>query len=286
MARPSQVALVGLIYVAGLLLALWRGPAVDATAACIALALLVPAAVAVHWANEAADAATDVLTTRTRFSGGSGALAGSGISPASLLRWSLLIAGFLAGLTVLLVTADHLPVVAAVLLLTGLGGGLAYSVPPAALMRRGVGEPLNALLGGLLLPLFGVASARGQVDLLDLLAFTPLVFITLCSVMATAWPDRAADGATGKWTLQVRLEPRRLRAVYTLSALAWAAALVIATWSAAIPYGLVVFAILPSVWLGWAWYTRRRSPWPSVVSMVGHILITAAMTVVAIAVAA
>jgi hypothetical protein len=91
---------------------------------------------------------------------------------------------------------------------------------------------------------------------------------------------------TGKLTLQVRLPPQRLRAIYAASALAWAAGLGVATWSAAIPFGLVVFAILPSVWLGWAWYTRRRSPGPSVASMVGHILLTAAVTVVAILVAA
>jgi 1,4-dihydroxy-2-naphthoate octaprenyltransferase len=100
--------------------------------------------------------------------------------------------------------------------------------------------------------------------------------------MATAWPDRVADGATGKRTLQVRLQPMHLRAIYSASVVAWATALAIATWSAAIPYGLVVFAILPAVWLGWAWYTRRRSPWPSVAAMVGHVLFTAVVTVVAI----
>jgi 1,4-dihydroxy-2-naphthoate octaprenyltransferase len=240
----------------------------------------------VHWANEAADAATDVLTARTRFSGGSGALAGSGVRPGPLLRCSLLIAVIVALLAALLVAVDRLPVVAGVLLLLGLGGGIAYSVPPAALMRRGIGEPLNAILGGLLLPLFGVASARGQVEFQDVLAFTPFAFITLCSVLATAWPDRAADGATGKWTLQVRLEPRRLRAIYTLSALAWAAALGIASGTAALPFGLAVFIILPSVWLGWTTYTRRRSPGPSVTSMVGHILVTVAVILAAILVAA
>jgi 4-hydroxybenzoate polyprenyltransferase len=104
-------------------------------------------------------------------------------------------------------------------------------------------------------------------------------------VMATAWPDRIADGMTGKRTLQVRLQPQRLRTIYAVSALAWAAGLGVATWSAAIPFGLVVFAILPSVWLGRAWYTIRHSPGPSVASMVGHILLTAAVTVVAILVA-
>jgi 1,4-dihydroxy-2-naphthoate octaprenyltransferase len=286
MARPSQVALIGLIFLAGLLLAFWRGGSLDLPASLIAAALLVPTVVAAHWANEAADAATDALTTRTRFSGGSGALAGSGIRPGTLLRWSLLIALVVAGVAMVTVATGRLPVVAGAVLLLGLCGGIAYSVPPAALMRRGLGEPLNAVVGGLLLPLFGVAAARGYVGLHDVLAFLPFAFITLCSVMATAWPDRAADGATGKWTLQVRLEPTRLRAIYTLSALAWAVALGIAIGAAAMPFGLALFAIIPSVLLGWTMYTRRRSPWASVASMVGHIVVMVALTGIALTVAA
>jgi 1,4-dihydroxy-2-naphthoate polyprenyltransferase len=57
----------------------------------------------------------------------------------------------------------------------GLRGGHAYSLPPVAAMRRGSGEILNALLGGLLLPLFGVAIERGTVAPLDVLAFLPML---------------------------------------------------------------------------------------------------------------
>jgi 1,4-dihydroxy-2-naphthoate octaprenyltransferase len=185
-----------------------------------------------------------------------------------------------------LVASGHMSVEGGLLLVAGVVGGLAYSVAPVALARRGVGEPVNAVLGGLLLPLFGVASATGHIVPSDVLAFLPFALITFCSVLATAWPDRSADGQTGKRTLQVRLEPPRLRTLYTVSALAWAVSLGIATWTAAIPFGLAVFAIAPSVWLGWSWYTRRRTPWPSVMSMVGHILATAAVTAAALTVAA
>lgn len=43
------------------------------------------------------------------------------------------------------------------LLLVGLVAGVAYSLPPIALVGRGVGEPVNVVLGGLLLPTYGVA---------------------------------------------------------------------------------------------------------------------------------
>lgn len=139
-----------------------------------------------------------------------------------------LAAAVLLGVLAVLAT-DRLPIGAGLLLMAGVVGGLAYSVAPVALMRRGAGEAVNAILSGLLLPLYGVASATCRVEVLDHLAFLPFALITFCSVMATAWPDRVADGATGKRTLQVRLQPGRLRAIYAASVLAWATALAIAT---------------------------------------------------------
>lgn len=286
MARPSQLALILVVFATGSLVAAWRGAPVGISSLLVGAALLVPAAVAVHWANEAADVGTDARTVRTPFSGGSGALARSSIEPQALASWSIALAVVVLASAVAATAFGRMPVAGGTLLISGVIGGMAYSLPPPAFMRRGVGEPLNAVLGGLLLPLYGVASAAGRIELLDVLAFVPFAFIALCSVMATAWPDRAADGRTGKRTLQVRLRPERLRALYATSALAWAVSLGIATWAVAIPFGLAVFAVLPSVWLGWTWYTRRRSPWPSVVSMVGHILATAGVTAAALLVAA
>lgn len=286
MARPSQIILILVVFATGSLVATWRESIADISQVLVGAGLLLPAAVAVHWANEAADAATDALTSRTPFSGGSGALARSGIAPRALTHWSVVLAGGVLAGALTLIASGHMSVPGGLLLMVGLMGGIAYSVAPVALMRRGAGEPVNAILGGLLLPIYGVASATGRVETPDIMAFLPFALITFCSVMATAWPDRIADGATGKRTLQVRLQPGHLRTLYAVSAIAWAASLGLATWTAAIPYGLAAFAILPSVWLGWTWYTRRRSPWPSVAAMVGHIVVTAGVTVAALLVAA
>ena len=281
MARPSQLVLVVVVYVTGVLLAMWRGPG-SITGPLVGLALLLPTAVAVHWANEASDAGTDALTVRTRFSGGSGALARSNIEPRWLLRGSLLVAAGVATLAVALAVTARVPVASSILLVVGVAGGVAYSVAPVALMRRGVGEPFNAILGALVLPLFGVATVTGRVEALDVLAFLPFTLVTFCSVMATAWPDRLADGSTGKLTLQVRLEPSRLRAIHTASAVAWAVAVVVATWAGAMPFGLTLFAVLPFVLLGWKGYTRRAAAWPSVAAMVGHILVMSMTLLVAL----
>ena len=286
MARPRQIILILVVFATGSLVATWRESIVDISQVLVGAGLLLPTAVAVHWANEAADAATDALTSRTPFSGGSGALARSGIAPRALTHWSIVLAGGVLAGALTLVASGHMSVPGGLLLMVGLMGGIAYSVAPVALMRRGAGEPVNAILGGLVLPIYGAASATGRIETPDIMAFLPFALITFCSVMATAWPDRTADGVTGKRTLQVRLEPGRLRVIYVASVLAWAVSLGLATWTVAIPYGLAAFAILPSVWLGWTWYTRRRSPWPSVAAMVGHVLVTAGVTVAALLVAA
>lgn len=285
MARPSQVALVVLVYAAGVLLGVWRGSTSGhgTGAAGLGLLLLLPVTIAVHWANEAADAATDARSVRTQFSGGSGGLAASGLAPAVPLRLALGLGGVAAVATIMAAAADLLAVPAMVLVLVGLFGGLAYSLPPAEAMRRGLGEPLNALLGGLVLPLYGVAVLRGRVDAADVVAFLPFTLVVLCSVLATAWPDREADAATGKWTLQVRWPPPRLRRFHGAIALGWLAATGLTMVTDALPFAAAGLLVAPLLALAHAWYTTDRSPWPSVAAMVGLISIVTVSLLVTVA---
>ena len=277
MARPAQVALVLLVFANGALLATWRGAPVSPSLAALMVAsvLVVLVASAAHLTNEAIDHATDRLTERTPFSGGSGALEASGLEPALPLR----VAGgaSVAALTgaIMATATGWLAPIAAVLLLVGLAGGVAYSLPPLAAMRRGLGEPLNALLGGLLLPLYGVAVVASELELLDILAFAPFACAVFASVLATAWPDREADAATGKGTLQVRLARHTLRRIHMSATIAFVATTVVATVSGAMPLAWAGLAVLPALIVGTAGYTRRRSPLPNVAAMVGLALLTA-----------
>ncbi|MFU8870292.1 MAG: prenyltransferase, partial [Natronococcus sp.] len=92
-ARPSQLALIVLVYALGIGKAaaeasLMRDgstlqldgdqPAFLELVVVGAIALI-PVSVAIHYANEYADADTDALTERTPFSGGSGALERTGL---------------------------------------------------------------------------------------------------------------------------------------------------------------------------------------------------------------
>lgn len=270
-ARPSQVALIALVYALGVGLARtvptasasWDGVVGGGAA-------LLPVAVGVHWANEYADVETDRLTERTPFSGGSGAIQRTGVERAILARatGSATLVG-LAGAVAGWVTG-WLSVTALALLVAIAGAGLAYSLPPVALVRRGVGELTNAVLGGTLLPLYGVAVV-GRVSAATVLAMVPFTILVGCNLLATHWPDREADAAVGKRTLAVRWSPRGLRRAYWLLA-GVAAALTVVLSGRVLPTPVVAaqaLALPPLVW-GGVVLTRQRSPLPAVSAMVVH----------------
>jgi len=270
--RPSQLVLIGLVYMLGVGMgdALTHPGTRSWFRIGVGAAVLFPIAVSIHYANEYADVETDRLTEQTPFSGGSGALARSGVSR-KLLAWAT--AGTLtvgAGAGIVGWQLGLLPTTAAILLSVTAVAGLAYSLPPVALIRRGVGELTNALLGGLILPLYGVAVV-GRVTAVTILAVVPFTMLVGCNLLATHWPDRKADAAVGKRTLAVRWSPRTLRQGYwTLAGLA-----ILTTGSLATRFlsQTVVVAqtlALPLLLWGGVVLTRQRSPFPAVGAMVVH----------------
>jgi 1,4-dihydroxy-2-naphthoate octaprenyltransferase len=283
--RPSQIALIGLLYGLGVGMTAVGPPLVASDAAVTTvddilapglgtqvvtgLLALLPVSVAVHYANEYADADTDALTDRTPFSGGSGALAETGL-PASFLRTAMVVASVLAvGVAVIGFLAGLLSLKAVALLGVILVAGVAYSLPPAALVRRGVGEPINMALGGLIVPVYGAAVVTTP-TVFAALAVVPFTLIVGCNLLAVHWPDRHADEAVGKRTLAVRWAPGRIRRAFaTLASLA-AISTVGLWWTDILPdmVGLAHLAPVPFLVWGWATLTRQRSPLPAVAAMV------------------
>jgi len=269
--RPNQIALIAVVY----LLGVGMGRTLTATSlswlsVAVGGAVLLPVALGVHYANEYADVETDRLTERTPFSGGSGAIERTGIERVSLGRAAAvatvlgLAGAFLTWLTGRL-SVDALA------LLSGIAvAGLAYSLPPAALVRRGVGELTNAVLGGALLPLYGVA-VSGRVTVTAVVSVVPFTVLVGCNLLATHWPDRNADAAVGKRTLAVRWSPRGLRRAYWLLA----GAAVLSTVGLAgpvlpVPVAAAQAVALPALLWGGLVLTRQRSPFPAVLAMVLH----------------
>ncbi|MEF8801283.1 MAG: prenyltransferase [Halolamina sp.] len=273
-ARPSQVALVLLLYLLGVGMARAGSPVATSGGEVVPGAItlgaltLLPTTVAIHYANEYADADTDRLTGRTPFSGGSGALVETGL-PRAFLGRALVVTLVVAVVTSSGAVLAGLDVTAMGLLSVILVSGVAYSLPPVALVRRGVGELVNATLGGLLLPLYG-ASVVSSPTPAAALAVVPFTLLVGCNLLATHWPDREADAAVGKRTLAVRWSPRRIRRVYVLLAVV-AGGVTAGLWTAGLlPAAVVLAHVVPVPFLVWGGLVlaRQRSPLPAVLSMV------------------
>ncbi|MBX0287242.1 prenyltransferase [Halomicroarcula sp. F28] len=270
-ARPSQVALIALVYAHGVGMArALTTSAVSWPAVAVGGAALLPVALGVHYANEYADVKTDRLTERTPFSGGSGAVERTGVRRELLARAAGVATLVGIGGAVASWWSGLLSVAALALLGSTAVAGLAYSLPPAALIRRGVGELTNAALGGTLLPLYGVAVV-GRVSATTVLAVVPFTVLVGCNLLSTHWPDREADAAVGKRTLAVRWSAPRLRRAYWLLA-GVAVLLTIGLAGRVLPVPVVAAQALalPSLVWGGVVLTRQPSPFPAVSAMVLH----------------
>jgi len=277
MSRPAQLLLLALVYLFGSVIALAMGTAFQRAAFIAGLLAFIPTCASIHFANEYADFETDALTERTPYSGGSGALSASGLPRriALMAAWaSLLLAGLAA---VYGWKSGLIPPLALAILALGAIFGWMYSLPPLALAWHGWGEVTNALLGGVLVPIYAYAVQAGTVNPAIILACLPFGLLVFNNLLATQWPDRAADAAVGKQTLVTRLSARRLRWLYLCAAsIAFISLLVfkgsvfpsLVAWSS--------FLALPvNVW-GWADFTRRRSPFASVAAMLVLLVVQTA----------
>ncbi len=269
MLRPLIMLSVILVFAAGLVIALADGASFVLARVVWGGAGLLLVIASTHYVNEYADYETDALTQRTLYSGGSGALP-SGYAP----RWVALAAGRVTlGLgvivVVLAVVQGGLPVSLLVILLLGAGGGWMYSMPPLKLAWRGWGELDNAVLGGILLPLYGYVTLMGEVRLSVVIGCIPFALLVFNNLLATTWADREADAIAGKYTLATRWPPRRLRGLYLVVALL-AFGLLVLLVGDTLPSIVALLSLVAVPLVGWGGlvYTRRFTPAPSFAMMI------------------
>lgn len=102
----------------------------------------------------------------------------------------------------------------------------AYSAPPLALMTRGLGEPVVALVWSLVV--IGADTVqRGTVFIIPVLTSVSFGLLAANVLLVNGLPDAASDAQVGKRTLAVRLGPRGTALAYLLIgtlAHAWLAA--------------------------------------------------------------
>jgi 1,4-dihydroxy-2-naphthoate octaprenyltransferase len=156
----------------------------------------------VHFANDYFDQATDALTTRTAWSGGSGVLSRGELHPRVALIASL--ACMASGTVATLHAAWRGNVLLAVI-----GIGIAvlawcYSAPPARLLARGLGELDTVAVVALLVPFAGYATFAHALGMHALVAALPGACAMFAMMLSVEIPDAFADAATGKRTLVVR----------------------------------------------------------------------------------
>lgn len=269
MSRPDQLLLIVAVYGWGVLIALAvTDNSFSAVPIFAGLLPLILVSASIHFANEYADHETDALTVRTPYSGGSGALSDYNASPIVALKaaWTSLLIGL--AIAILLIAAGALPLVVLPILVLGAFGGWMYSLRPLALAWRGLGEVTNAFLGAMLLPILGYAVVAGQVEWQIVLLVLPFTLLAFLNLLATTWPDRAADRQVGKYTLAVRWSVRRLTRLYLLvSGLAILVLLSLLDWLLPELIWWLSLLILPALFWAARAYTRQRSPFPTVFVM-------------------
>jgi 1,4-dihydroxy-2-naphthoate octaprenyltransferase len=269
MARPSHLLLIAVVYLYGALVAKARGTPLELRTTLLGLLALLATSASVHYANEYADHETDRLTRRTHFSGGSGALARTGLPRRVALRAAWIAAGLGGLLAVWGWRVGIQSLASLALLLSGGFFGWMYSLPPLSLAWRAWGEMDNALLGGLVLPLYGYALHTGSLDPAVVAAFLPFAGTVFTNLLATTWPDRHADAAVGKATLATRLPVPRLRSLYLGATLLTFLSLLPLVGCCIPPQaGWAGLGALPLALWGASRYARRRSPLPGVATMV------------------
>jgi 1,4-dihydroxy-2-naphthoate octaprenyltransferase len=273
MTRPSQILLIGIVYLYGAAIAAAKGFTWDWITFAAGVSVLILVSTSVHLANEYSDYDTDRLTSRTPFSGGSGALIDSSMPRIHALYWAwitLIIGLLLAFAFVLVGTLDLLSLL---VLAGGAFFGWMYSLVPLAFAWRGWGELVNSSLGGLLLPLYGYSAIGGTIDWFPVYVSLPFFGLAFLNLLATTWPDRIADEKVGKRTLATRWDSHTLRILYWTIAIAAGTVLLVISLQIAAPIFWLSFAITPFVLWGGLTYTRSENPFPSVAAMVGLVVL-------------
>lgn len=268
-ARAPFLALPITLVASGAAAQAWAGT-FSWTRTLLAAAGLVAMHVAVNALNEASDFETgiDLVTARTPFSGGSGAIPGQLITSRGARRvgWGSVLVGVAIGGWFLVNDGMAL----APILLAGLVLATGYTMGFA---RMGVGE-LAAGLGLGFLPVLSAAIAQGAPapDAAWAAAF-PAFFLTFNLLLLNEFPDEAADRAGRRKNLVLQLGRRGAARVYLLAALAVPASILFGVALGAMPRACLL-GLLPSLLLAgparWALATPE-APVP-VGALAGNVL--------------
>ncbi|PVY56346.1 1,4-dihydroxy-2-naphthoate octaprenyltransferase [Simplicispira sp. 125] len=215
MSRPGFLVITAVGCLIGVASAASAGGGVSGPRAWVTLVLALLAHAAANMLNDHADALNGADAANTQglfpFTGGS-RLVQSGAVQASAMRT-------LAQVLLALVAAGGLWLAlysGPALVLVGLAGvllGWTYSMPPLALMSRGLGELAVGLAWGLVVVGADYVQ-RGHFAPAPLAAAASYALLIANILVANGFPDAVPDAQVGKRTLMVRLGPTRAAWLY------------------------------------------------------------------------
>ncbi|MFQ5942013.1 MAG: prenyltransferase [Anaerolineales bacterium] len=206
LSRPLFLLGGVLLYALGAVIAAYLGRPIDPSLYLIGQAIVTLLQLMGHYLNEYFDSDADRENdSRTRLTGGSGALGPEGL-PRSVALYAAIISLALATTvsTAALVTRAFPPLAWPILLL-GFFGSFYYSTPPLRLVTTGYGELVVALVVAGLTPAFAYALQTGELHRLLLMSNTPLIALCFAMIIVFELPDYANDVKYGKRNLMVRL---------------------------------------------------------------------------------
>lgn len=187
----------------GAAIASYEGAALTPGRYALGQALVTAFHLMTHYSNDYFDRASDARTTRTAFSGGSGALVDGSLPPVVALVAALVCLAVGLALTVAFALREEWTMTILGMAIAGLAWS--YSSPPLRLLATGAGEATTALVVAVLVPLAGYATFMDRIDVLSVLSTLPLAAAMIAMMLCVEFPDVEADAATGKRNLVVRL---------------------------------------------------------------------------------
>jgi 1,4-dihydroxy-2-naphthoate octaprenyltransferase len=192
-----------MVYVVGASLLARGGVPLEPSPLILGLGAVLCAQLMTHFVNEYFDYESDLSSSRTTFSGGSGVLAAGIFTRSQCLGFGVasLALGLVPAASLLVAGESYFFLDFALIVALA----LAYSAPPLRLVASGLGEAVASLVISILTPLAPLLAEGALPSFNDVIRLLPL-FIFMCSTMlAVEAPDIASDARSGKANAAVRL---------------------------------------------------------------------------------
>ena len=261
MARPGFLAITAVGCLVGMASAQVAG-GLDGARALLTLLLALMLHAAANMLNDHADALNGADAANTQglfpFTGGSRLVQGGVVQARDMrnVALALLALAVPGGLWLTLQSGPALLVVG----LAGMLLGWAYSMPPLALMSRGLGELAVGLAWGLMVVGADYVQ-RGQFAAAPALLGVGIALLVACVLLINGFPDAQADARVGKRSAVVWLGPTVASAVYLALVVGAHLWLIASVWLLLPPqqalWGLVS-APLSLAAGAWLWRHRHR----------------------------